>query len=830
MGILYRERIKIVIIDDDFVIRQCLKIALLSYFNESYDIQLFSSSNGVEGLGLIYVVEPDVIIIDSTLPEYSGRELIDFLKTNPKFSNKTVVELDDSAKSQLPLESAIYDKRDNSFVDNLIKTIANKYSISQNHPKSLRFKLKTFLVKKTIFWGNIVDQISFKIFNSNNVLQKLINLPAWLITQIISSMFLAILSTITGFIDDSNIEQNEYDKTRFRVKTYPTLVTLIGSALLFLFQISLFVTGGLIVGGNKITSIFADMNPSYDVNFLNSDYDGSKLTVNSDMIELKQIVTTVSVPLENQTPQQSEQQQPEPQQTPEVTPQPEEQSPQPVSGPEVQGIETGNLDPQTTEQTTITYSTENPVITFKDKINFTNLISIVEESSINTKAESMPDQNSNDPKRKPLSAEEIKTRTFPSNTITYQLSPNGTDWYYYGGEAFWEKTSAGFESSNTIQEVNWYLNLYVSQVGNNDLYVRAYLHSDGNTEVTVNSLTVNREVQVIARVNEPVQQIKPPEDKIVLDPANLEPSSYPTSFPLTSTVENAPVSFTNENSETIVNRESVSYPSSFTLPISYPTIEPKKVLLPQPTILSASFANGNKVVDGRIDDVVVPENQLANFKVNIYYTNSTDIKQDANDKLEFIGSSPLYKINFNNEVQYVFELRAPSHSGGYVTSELVYQESASSEKFTSQLSRPLENSTFSVNTTGDQSDVSAGDGSCDVDAGTPGSQCTLRAAIQEANALAGSDNIYFNIPTSDSGYRDYDDPNTASSGDSLGGDDYWTIRPATALPNVTSVVLIDGSTQTASQGDTNTSGPEIEIDLLQVRLELYSTPVVMVVL
>ena len=73
--------------------------------------------------------------------------------------------------------------------------------------------------------------------------------------------------------------------------------------------------------------------------------------------------------------------------------------------------------------------------------------------------------------------------------------------------------------------------------------------------------------------------------------------------------------------------------------------------------------------------------------------------------------------------------------------------------------RPLKNSTFTVTNTTDDSDTSAGDGVCTT--GVIG-QCSLRAAIQEANALAGADDISFNIPTTDSGYRDYDDPNTAS--------------------------------------------------------------------
>src|SRR2546429_7125793 len=53
--------------------------------------------------------------------------------------------------------------------------------------------------------------------------------------------------------------------------------------------------------------------------------------------------------------------------------------------------------------------------------------------------------------------------------------------------------------------------------------------------------------------------------------------------------------------------------------------------------------------------------------------------------------------------------------------------------------------TFTVNTATDLPDTSIGDGHCDTD-GNPGNgdQCTLRAAIQEANASASADVINFN--------------------------------------------------------------------------------------
>ncbi|MBN2146626.1 MAG: hypothetical protein JW726_04520 [Anaerolineales bacterium] len=61
-----------------------------------------------------------------------------------------------------------------------------------------------------------------------------------------------------------------------------------------------------------------------------------------------------------------------------------------------------------------------------------------------------------------------------------------------------------------------------------------------------------------------------------------------------------------------------------------------------------------------------------------------------------------------------------------------------------QVVRSAPTATFTLTTNGDASDLNPGDGSCDssADAGT---QCTLRAAIQEANALPGHDVISYPI-------------------------------------------------------------------------------------
>jgi hypothetical protein len=85
--------------------------------------------------------------------------------------------------------------------------------------------------------------------------------------------------------------------------------------------------------------------------------------------------------------------------------------------------------------------------------------------------------------------------------------------------------------------------------------------------------------------------------------------------------------------------------------------------------------------------------------------------------------------------------------------------------------------TFDVNRTGDLSDAVL-NGTCDVNVVVAGNQCTLRAAIEEANGTAALDNITFSI--SGGGVR--------------------TISPVSPLPTIVEPLEIDGSTQEGFSG------------------------------
>jgi len=101
--------------------------------------------------------------------------------------------------------------------------------------------------------------------------------------------------------------------------------------------------------------------------------------------------------------------------------------------------------------------------------------------------------------------------------------------------------------------------------------------------------------------------------------------------------------------------------------------------------------------------------------------------------------------------------------------------------------------TFTVNSTGDSADTNLSDGLCDTSS-LAGIQCTLRAAIQEANDTPGADTIEFGIP----------------------GDFVRTIFPTSELPAITEAVTIDGYTQTGASPNTAATGTNA---VLKVQLD-----------
>jgi uncharacterized repeat protein (TIGR01451 family)/CSLREA domain-containing protein len=94
--------------------------------------------------------------------------------------------------------------------------------------------------------------------------------------------------------------------------------------------------------------------------------------------------------------------------------------------------------------------------------------------------------------------------------------------------------------------------------------------------------------------------------------------------------------------------------------------------------------------------------------------------------------------------------------------------------------KSLSRAVYTVDSTADDSDFLAGDGVCDTNDSVGDGPCTLRAAIEEANATAGADAVEFDIP----------------------GIGPHTIQPGSELPEVTETLTIDGFTQPGANANT----------------------------
>ena len=106
-------------------------------------------------------------------------------------------------------------------------------------------------------------------------------------------------------------------------------------------------------------------------------------------------------------------------------------------------------------------------------------------------------------------------------------------------------------------------------------------------------------------------------------------------------------------------------------------------------------------------------------------------------------------------------------------------------------SGPAEAATFTVNRAGDAEDRNINNNVCDV-ARKRGNQCTLRAAIQEANNTPGPDTINFNIG---------------------GTVPVKTISPASPLPDITEAVTINGYSQRGSRANSQGVGNDAKLKI-----------------
>ncbi len=182
-----------------------------------------------------------------------------------------------------------------------------------------------------------------------------------------------------------------------------------------------------------------------------------------------------------------------------------------------------------------------------------------------------------------------------------------------------------------------------------------------------------------------------------------------------------------------------------------------------PEIASAFIPGNNLILTYLVD--TDPTNATYPLRIEFFLADA-----DSSEGQTFLGAVEYAQDDAQQQVTASFTPAVAVSLGDVLVTTATDADGNTSEFSASMtVATPM----FTVNTTTDEADASPGDGNCETALG----DCTLRAAIEEANAVNGSTDILFNIA----------------------GTAPHVIAPATELPTITSPVVIDGSTQPGNE-------------------------------
>jgi CheY-like chemotaxis protein len=431
------EKMKIAILDDNFSVRQSIRLIVDRVATvRGVKTEIFSVEDGIEGLGYILVTFPDIIIIDTTLPKYSGREVMEYLNTNDKFASKRVSVIvlhDGGADLEKKAHFDYLNKQDSNFV-NKFEAMLNKAIIARG---DLPAEKAAHVPKESSVWINLKRwflQLTIKIATRSDLFMReagrqglfaqIIPYFAWFLCQVLLAVSVTVIY-LQKRSSELNTLQSSTDASYFRVRAYPTISMFLASLLLVVLQFGLLVLGGVVIFNSRVESVFADYSKEVVVKFEPSVYDNKSLAVSASGVELAQVKGAPAYP-----------------------------------------------------------SSSSGSIESVGKIKFSELTSLLEDSTLNDARSSLegPQANSNN--------------SPAENRITYQLSADGERWFFWDGQ--WKEASADWGDANTVQEVNAHLYVFGKRIAlQKELYLKVYFHSNNTMPVRLNKLTVVRELHMV---------------------------------------------------------------------------------------------------------------------------------------------------------------------------------------------------------------------------------------------------------------------------------------------------------------------------------------------
>lgn len=178
-------------------------------------------------------------------------------------------------------------------------------------------------------------------------------------------------------------------------------------------------------------------------------------------------------------------------------------------------------------------------------------------------------------------------------------------------------------------------------------------------------------------------------------------------------------------------------------------------------LTSAASAAGTTTVQGSLNSTA-----STTFRVEVFSNTSCDTSLSGEGQF-FHGAQDVTTDGSGNASVNAAVLEIPLSR--FITATATNQTTGDTSEFSTCIQETGANTNFVVNSSADASDADLTNPLCDDGAGN----CTLRAAIEQANSNPSADAISFNV----------------------GGGGAQTISPASALPAIIHPVSIDGTTQ-----------------------------------
>jgi CheY-like chemotaxis protein len=243
----------VVIIDDN----EAVRLVLSSFFSYLYHkkFQTFTAGEGVKGLGYVFIARPDLIIVDLTLPEYSGREVIQFLSSNNfilEHKTPVIVLTEDDKAIKLPDHFICINKGSKDFLENLSARVSEFFKFQPR--QSLTTRLFRFIGNRLINRGNSVDVAQE---SNTSRIQKIFGFPKLLFLNLRFSFFVALFFIFfTRKSVESNLDLKNKDYKSFRTRAYPAIAVTLASLSLVVLQLFAF-------GGIGLTALLRGFTPVY---------------------------------------------------------------------------------------------------------------------------------------------------------------------------------------------------------------------------------------------------------------------------------------------------------------------------------------------------------------------------------------------------------------------------------------------------------------------------------------------------------------------------------------------------------------------------------------